>query len=94
MEIIYAIIGSTYFDVDYALDSEEGANDDKVAHSGSGSRFLYLALVVIQKRAINVFVSIQDYSLQSCENAYITEFAELIKKVFPLFSVVSKFFSM
>jgi hypothetical protein len=91
--IVDTIIGSTYFDVDDESDSDEEAEEVEAAVCRDGRRRSDLTPLEIKKRALSIFVPVQDFSPKRSSYALVAAYEVAIKNGF-LFDMVIEFTSL
>jgi len=90
--IVDTIIGSMYFDVDDESDSDEEAEEVEAAVCRDGRRRPDLTLLEIKKRALSIFVPVQDFSPERSAYAPVVAYEVAIKNG-SLFDMVIEFTS-
>ncbi len=93
MAIVDTIIGSMYFDVDNESDSDEEAEEVEAAVCKDGRRRPDLTPLEIKKRALSIFVLVQDFSPERSAYAPVAAYEVAIKNG-SLFDMVIKFTSL
>ncbi len=91
--IVDTIIGSMYFDVDDESDSDEEAEEVEAAVCRDGRRRLDLTPLEIKKRALSIFVPVQDFSPERSAYAPVAAYEVAIKNG-SLFDMVIEFTSL
>ncbi len=84
------IIGNMYFDVDDESDSDEEAEEVEAAVCRDGRRRLDLTPLKIKKRALSIFVPVQDFSPERSAYAPVAAYEVAIKNG-SLFDMVIEF---
>ncbi|BBN00789.1 hypothetical protein Mp_2g02130 [Marchantia polymorpha subsp. ruderalis] len=92
-EIVDTIIGCMYFDVDDESDSDEEAEEVETAVCRDGRRRPDLTSLEIKKRALSIFVLVQDFSPKRNAYASVSAYEVAIKNSY-LFDMVIKFTSL
>ncbi|KAH8933356.1 hypothetical protein BDL97_18G026700, partial [Sphagnum fallax] len=91
--IVDTIIGSMYFDVDDESDSDEEAEEVEAAVCKDGCRRPDLKPLEIKKRALSIFVPVQDFSPERSAYAPVAAYEVAIKNG-SLFDMVIEFTSL